>query len=36
LAFETKVIEKREQYVIGVVFSGLFTVISIVAAVWYW
>lgn len=36
LAFQTNILTKREQYTIGITFSLVFIVISILSALYYW
>lgn len=36
LAFETGILSKKEQYIIGMVFSITFMIISILSALYYW
>lgn len=36
LAFETGILSKKEQYTIGLVFSIIFMIISILSALYYW
>lgn len=36
LAYETSILLKKEQYSIGIVFSVLFMIISILSALYYW